>query len=357
MVRHPPWIFHFTATDEFPGHRYMESALTCRVRILLLSFAILGASSAARAQGQTALQPEMHGQVDRADGSPFRDIATVTIEDTLGGQTVRIVTDSSGTFDAPHLRKSHFTVTVHAPGFRDATTNVDLVRVPRAYVRLTLKELPPSASPATPPAPIVSVNDLNVPEAAQVEFEKGRGLLLDKHKSADSVKSFLKAIQIAPTYSQAYFLLGTAYMDMGKWSDAEAALNQAISSNDKLQSAYLALGSSLVEEKKFAEAEKPLLRGLEFLPDASHGHYDLGRTYYSLNRFQEAEPHARKAVELEPNFPEAHILLGNVLLRLRDGQGALAEFQEYLRLAPNGSFAAPTQELVKKLTAALAAPH
>jgi Flp pilus assembly protein TadD len=80
----------------------------------------------------------------------------------------------------------------------------------------------------------------------------------------------------------------------------------------------------------------------------------LGRTYYSLNRFQEAEPHARKAVAIEPTFPDAHVLLGNVLLRLRDGPGAVAEFEEYLRLAPNGSLAAPTQALVKKLKAALA---
>jgi Tfp pilus assembly protein PilF len=291
--------------------------------------------------------------VDRADGSPFRDGALVTIEDDLGGMAARIVTDSSGRFDAARLQKSHFTVTVHAAGFRDASIKVDLVTVPREYVRITLNELPPSVSPAASPVAIVSVNDLNVPEGAHVEFEKGRSLLLDKHKSADSVKPFLKAIQIAPTYSQAYFLLSTAYMDMGKWSDAETALNKTISFNDKVESAYLALGSCLVEQKKFAEAEKPLLRGLEFLPDASRGHYDLGRTYYSLNRFQEAEPQARKAVAIEPDFPNAHILLGNVLLRLRDGPGALAEFQEYLRLAPNGPFAAPTQELVKKLNAAL----
>ncbi len=339
----------------------MGSASTCRARIQFLSFGLLAALSVARAQGPTGLQPrELHGQVDRADGTPFREGALVRIDNDRGGMAAQVQTDSRGKFDLAPLQKSRYTVTVHATGFRDEVTEVDLDTVPRAYIRMTLHEVvPPTAAAASPAAPaaIVSVNDLNIPEAAHVEFEKGRSLLLDKHKSADSVKSFLKAIQIAPSYSQAYFLLGTAYMDMAKWSDAESALNKAISFSDKLESAYLALGSCLVEQKKFAEAEKPLLRGLEFLPDASRGHYDLGRTYYSLNRFQEAEPHARKAVALEPNFPDAHILLGNVLLRLRDGPGALAEFQEYLRLAPNGPLAAPTQALVKKLNAALTATH
>jgi tetratricopeptide (TPR) repeat protein len=271
--------------------------------------------------------------------------------------TTQIQTDSRGKFDVVPLQKSRYTVTVHAAGFRDEATDVDQDTVPRAYIRMTLHEVAPpvtaAASPATPAA-IVSVNDLNVPEAAHVEFEKRRGLLLDKHKPSDSIKSFLKAIQLAPNFSQAHFLLGTAYMDMGKWNDAETALNKAVSFSDKLAPAYLELGSCLVEQKRFAEAEKPLLQGLELLPDASRGHYDLGRTYYSLNRFQEAELHARKAVAIEPTFPDAHVLLGNVLLRLRDGPGAVAEFEEYLRLAPNGSLAAPTQALVKKLKTALA---
>jgi tetratricopeptide (TPR) repeat protein len=270
------------------------------------------------------------------------------------------MTDSRGKFDVALMESSRYTVTVHAAGYRDETAEADLATVPRASIQITLHELPATASADTlPVAPgeIVSVNDLNVPENAQREFDKGRKLLLEEHKSAESIASFRKAIQLAPSYSQAYFLLGTAYLDTGKWSDAETSLDKAISFNEKLGPAYLALGSCLVMQKKFAEAEKQLLQGLELNPDASRGHYDLGRAYYALNRFPEAEPHARKVVALEPDFPDAHVLLGNVLLRLRDGAGALTEFQEYLRLAPKGPLAPPTQELVNKLKAALAAAH
>jgi Flp pilus assembly protein TadD len=312
------------------------------------------------AQGPASQPRELTGQVEHADGTPIREGVLVKVEDDNGGMAAQVVTDSRGRFDVVPLAKSRYTVTVHANGYRDASTEVDLGTVPRAYIRITLHELitpSPPATSSTAPSAITSVNDLNVPPTAQAEFEKGRALLLDKHSAAESVKPLLKAVQIAPAYSQAHFLLGTAYMDLGKWSDAEASLDKAIMFNEKLDSAYLELGSCLLEQKKFQESEKPLLRGLELLPDASQGHYDLGRTYYALNRFQEAEPQARKAVELTPSLPEAHILLGNVLLRLRDGSHALAEFQEYLRLAPNGPFAGPTQELVKKLRAALPDAH
>jgi Tfp pilus assembly protein PilF len=331
----------------------MKSAFTSRHRLQLIFFAILAGLCAAHARAQTSSQTaELRGQVQRADGSPFGDGAVVKIEFGIGGLGAEVITDSRGRFDTVLQQRARMVVTVHAPGFLDARAEVDLESTRSAYVQLTMYEI---SSPA-PKAPTgtVSAADLNIPEAAQAEFEKGRSLLLDKHKSAESVKLLLKAIQIAPSYSQAHLMLGTAYLDMGKWSDAEAAYNKAISFNEKLGPAYFGLGSCLIEEKKFMDAEKPLLQGLELLPDASSGHYDLGRTYFALNRFPEAEVQARKTVSLEPNFPEGHILLGNTLLRLRDGAQALAEFQEYLRLDPNGAFAGPAQELVKKLQAGLA---
>lgn len=324
--------------------------------LILLGFFLSPGTSRAQASPNT-VPGELSGQVVHADGRPFGQGVIVRIESEHGGVAAQVMTDSRGKFDALLLEKSRYKVTVHAAGYRDETAEADLDTVPRATVQLTLHELPRADAAPVAPGPAVSVNDLNVPENAQKEFEKGSKLLLDEHKPAESIASFRKAIEIAPSYSQAYFLMGTAYMDASKWSDAEAALAKATSLNEKLGPAFLALGTCLVEQKKFTEAEKPLLKGLDLDPNAARGQFALGRTYYALNRFQEAEPHSRKAVSLEPDFADAHVVLGNVLLRLRDGPGALAEFQEYLRLAPTGPLAAPTQELVNKLKAALAAPH
>jgi tetratricopeptide (TPR) repeat protein len=324
-------------------------------RLLLAVCVFLASLNMARAQGPSGSQsPEIHGEVQHTDGTPFGDGILVKIEYGIGGLAAQVVTDSRGKFDVVLQQSARVMVTVHAPGFQDASEQVDLESVPREYIDITLRALP-SAS-GKPPSGMVSTADLNIPEAARTEMDKGR-LLLDNHKPADSVKPLLKAIQIAPAYSQAHFLLGTAYMDTGKWSDAESELGKAVFIDDKLGPADLALGSSLIEEKKFADAEKPLVRGLELVPDDAQGHYDLGRTYYTLNRFPDAEERARKSIALAPGFAEAHLLLGNVMLRQRDGAHALAEFQEYLRLAPDGPFAGPAQELVKKLQVGLADAH
>ncbi len=335
----------------------MELPAIRSLRFLLLPLLIFAAPRLLHSQIRPSQQGgELHGEVDQPDGTPYRDGALVKIEDDRGGMAAEVRTDSGGRFDVGGLQSSRYTVTVHAQGFRDTTAEADLTTILRANLRINLRALPPDAhtesSREAAPA-ILSVNDLNVPEPARAEFEKGRVLLVEKHKSADSVKPLQKAVQLAPSFSQAHFLLGTAYMDLGKLSDSESELTKATTYNEKFASAYLELGSCLLEEKKFAEAEKPLSRGLELFPDASQGHYDLGRDYYTLNRFPEAETQARKALELQPEFAEAHLLLGNVLLRLRNGPGALTEFQSYLRLAPNGPFAGAATELVKKLEAAL----
>jgi hypothetical protein len=59
---------------------------------------------------------------------------------------------------------------------------------------------------------------------------------------------------------------------------------------------------------------------------------------------------------LQPDFAPAHILMGNILLHKHDPAGALREYQEYLRLAPQGPMAEQTHEVVVKIEKALAAP-
>jgi hypothetical protein len=50
-----------------------------------------------------------------------------------------------------------------------------------------------------------------------------------------------------------------------------------------------------------------------------------------------------------------HVVLGNIALRKQDAAGALKEFQEYLKLDPNGPMAAGAQAMVKKIQDAIAA--
>jgi len=63
------------------------------------------------------------------------------------------------------------------------------------------------------------------------------------------------------------------------------------------------------------------------------------------------------ALNLNPDLAPAHLLRGNLLLRVGRASDAVTEFDEYLRLEPNGAFANETRALVEKIRKATAGAH
>jgi hypothetical protein len=52
-------------------------------------------------------------------------------------------------------------------------------------------------------------------------------------------------------------------------------------------------------------------------------------------------------LQLKPDFAEAHLLAGNVLLKVGQQQRA-DQYEEYLRLAPKGDYAAEARRLINR---------
>jgi len=246
-----------------------------------------------------------------------------------------------------------YVIRVKQFGYKEASVDVDLVDILRAYVTLELKPDTGAVRPDSHQAiPSVSAADLAVPENAREEFRKGQSALKE-NKLEESVSHLRKAIKFYEAFPQAYTLLGTAYLEQENWKEAEKALDRATRLDGKASDAYLALGAVFNETKEYPRAETALLRGLELKPEAPAGHYEIAKTYWFLGRWQEAAPHARKAVSAMPDVASPHALLGNILLRGQDAQGALDEYHEYLRLDPFGAMAPAVRQVVEKLEKAL----
>jgi tetratricopeptide (TPR) repeat protein len=273
---------------------------------------------------------------------------------TASGQIGRVMTDSTGRFQF-QLKLSNnsglFAVTAHYAGYRDALQVLDLTFSPRGTATLemhrdTSKDIP--NVPPGGPGDTLTVHS-GPPKDAQEALKKGQQLLLEKHDPKGSIDSFKKALKQAPTYVPAYLLLGAAYVQTQQWTEAQAAFEKATKLEPSNPQALLGLGVALDGQKDFNGAQKPLQQSVQLAPNSAEAHYELGRSLWALGKWQEAEPHCTRAITINKDFPPSHVLMGNIYLRHRDAGSALKEFNEYLRLDPQGPFADPVKEMVEKI--------
>jgi tetratricopeptide (TPR) repeat protein len=316
------------------------------------SLILFGAALPALAQlnGHSATEPiEIRGQVRFTNNGRPAERVNVRLESVSGGFVGEERTDSLGKFRFSGLQPIQYLVSIRLPGFKEIQREVNLVMIPSDYIQVGLVPdgpLPGGASIYSP-----KVLDANVPAEARKEFERGDAALTG-NKSAEGISHLEKAIQIYPKFVEAELRLGAAYMDQQNWEKAEQALKHAFEVDPNAANAQFALGEVYFQQRKFSEAEKALVKGLEIENRSWQGHFALGRLYWTRGGHGDIEKAGRQVaitLQLNPELAPAHLLAGNILLRAKKREEAIVEFQEYLRLAPKGEFAAQVRETLQKI--------
>jgi len=293
----------------------------------------------------------IRGIVHYDDGRPADHVILRLRNDLVTAYQAETSTDIQGRFDFDGLPNSTFHLTVEGQGFQAYDSFIDISMSKMAYEMITLRlDKDPDAKAVPPEGPKGSLNAriAQIPTEARKEFDLGKQSM-QTNDAPTSLQHFHKAIDLYPNYAEAYQLMGVMNLETGKFADAEPQLAKATEIEPKLTTAFFALGICRNQMAKYAEAETALARGLELDPNSADGHYHIAEAYWNLGRFDDSEPHARKSLELKPDMAPAHVLLGNSMLRKRDAPGALKEFKEYLRLAPQGEFAPGTRAAVERL--------
>jgi len=288
---------------------------------------------------------EVSGQVNVTGTNEAAREIPIRLERFSGGIVDQINTDSRGRFRFTNLQRGYYKVIINTPGFGPAQQDADLTLLFKTYLVFTLSRIDGNKNAASA---VLDVLDARVPAEARAEFVRGREAL-SKKSPQQATSHFQKAISIYPEFFEAELLLGTALMDLREWQKAETALLRALETKPENPPALLALGEVYWREKRYPESERNLIEGLKLDEKNWHGHFTLSRLYWDKGDALRAGTAIGHTLQLKPDFAEAHLLAGNILLQLNQHQRARLEYEEYLRLAPRGEYAAEARELLRKL--------
>jgi Tfp pilus assembly protein PilF len=291
---------------------------------------------------------EVSGQVRSADNKTIEN-AMVRIETHSGALVDQGTTDSMGRFRFTRLRSGQYRVSATSGTLISPPQLADLSRAsPRIHLLFQLvAEQPTFASPAK-----VGVIDARVPVPAKAAFDKAQAALVEKKPDA-AISHFKKAIEIYPQFYDAHLSLGQLFMESSQWENAEESLRRAVTINPKAVRAMASLGEVYRRQRKYEQGVKLLVEAVKIDNNSWESNFTLGRIYWELKDIVNAGKYVARTIELQPDLAEAHLLAGNIFMRAGLPANALIEYQEYLRLAPNGEFAEQTQTLIAKLKKSL----
>ena len=168
-----------------------------------------------------------------------------------------------------------------------------------------------------------------------------------------AVANLQKIVTSLPTCAACYLSMGDAYTKKNDLANAEKAYLKSIELDATKPQPYAALATVYNAQKKFDEAAKMGAKANE-LSDAAGGGdassaFNQGVILFNSGKPADAVASFDKATKLDPKMADAWYYAGlsRVAAKGVAGDDAKAAFREYLKLAPDGQYAAIARDIIK----------
>lgn len=242
----------------------------------------------------------------------------------------RGTTDASGKLTLKKISPGRHTVRVRANGFKETTASL------------------------LPGRRTLAVKLVSTTDEAELLFQKAetaREQARDdaaREKAADLYREVLK---VRAAYPAAHVGLARLLLDLNKFKEARAEIDAARRTRPVYPEASAVEGRIYREEAFDEEAIRSFRRAIReargFQPEA---HVGLARLLEDKGDFAAAVVELRKALDqLSDSEPVIYQMLGAAYEKLNKPKEAIAAYEKYLELAPNGSYAAALRSILNQL--------
>ena len=241
-------------------------------------------------------------------------------------------------------------------GTTDASGKLSLTKVtPRRHaVRVRAAGFKEASAVLLPGRRALAVKLVPTTDEAELTFQKAetaREQARDDAARQKAVELYREAIKLRPSFAAAHVGLARVLLDLNNFNDALEEIDAARKARPVYAEASAVEGRIQREAGSDAEAIRSFRRSIReaggFQPEA---HVGLARVLEDKGQFAEAVVELRKALDqLSDSEPVIYQMLGAAYERLEKPKEAVAAYEKYLQLAPNGSYAAAIRSILDQL--------
>jgi tetratricopeptide (TPR) repeat protein/peroxiredoxin len=176
------------------------------------------------------------------------------------------------------------------------------------------------------------------PSSAEAYYGLG-SVYLQQQKSDQARKSFERAVQLQPNYpgtlAKAWNNLGILAARAAHTDEAVSNFKQALKLDPDYSVSLNNLGNAYRQQKHWDDAKSAFQRSLELNPADPEANYGMGMVFAQLDQTAQAYEYLQKALAARPAYPEALNNLGILYLRTQRRNEAENSFKESIRVAPS----------------------
>ena len=243
----------------------------------------------------------------------------------------RGATDAAGRLAALKISAGAHTLRVRAAGFKEITSPVTAVSRGEIKVRL--------------------VRTTDEAELTFQQAETARETAKDDESRQKAVDLYRRTIQLRPAFPAAHVGLARVLLDLNDTNGALAEIEAARRYKAIYPEASAVEGRIYRESAQTDEAIGAFNRAIReshgFQPEA---HVGIGRVYEEKGQYDLAAREFQIAIEqLFETEPIIYQLLGAAYEKAGKNKEAVLAYEDYLRLAPNGSLAPAVRSIVEQL--------
>ena len=310
----------------------MKSVHPAHGRWLLVAVALLLLVAAPALAQRGAVR----GKITDPDGNPVPGVQVSIVLLDGGGRPVRIETNDNGEFLRAGLPVQMYRVSFELDGWEPLQAMVTVSNGGQSVINETLYPLPEGV----------------LSQAQADRFNEASQGARDAFVDGDfetAVAETLELIALTPDSGSLYFNLAAAYEEMEDYPAAITAYEKAYELDDSMLEGITAVADLYGRQKQWDQALEAFDRSLELVEGNAVNLFNYAVFASNAGRMELADEFYAKSAAADPEFAPAFLQVGMAKARQEDRDGAIAAFERYLEIDPDGAQAAMVQEILDQL--------